>query len=132
MSEANLAVVRRIYDEIVDDPDSIRDHYHPDYEMDLRDVGPDIGVVRGFDAADAALRPYFEMFDEFEVVIDEVIHEDEKHVVVAVHDGGRMRGSDAEVRNPRFHVFTFRDGKVVRFTPHLERERALADVGVAE
>jgi ketosteroid isomerase-like protein len=133
MSEKNLEIVRRIYDEVVARPEAIRHLYGPDYEMDLTDVGgPDVGVVRGFDAADEVLRTYFEMFEDFEVEIDEVIHADEDHVVLAIHDGGRMQGSDFEVRTPRFHVATFRDGKVVRLSAHLDKDRALEAAGLSE
>jgi hypothetical protein len=43
-----------------------------------------------------------------------------------------MPGSDSEVRNHRFHVYAFRDGKVVRFSSHLDKTRALESAGVRE
>jgi ketosteroid isomerase-like protein len=132
MSQENVEIVRRIYDEYVDRPEAVRELYHPDYETDVTDVAPDIGVIRGFDAANEAFRPYFETFEDFYVEIEEVIHADEEHVVIEVHDGGRMRGSDSEVRNHRFHVYAFRDGKVVRFSSHLDRNQALEAAGVRE
>ena len=91
----------------------------------------DIGVVRGFDATDEAVRPYYDTFEDFHVEIEEVIHAHEDHVVTSVHDGGRLRGSDTEVRNHRFHVFTFLDGKVVRFSAHFDRNQALEAAGLS-
>jgi ketosteroid isomerase-like protein len=134
VSEENekVAVVRRIYDMIPAMPEAIRDLYFPDFEMDLTEVAWDVGVVRGLDAADAALRPYYETFDDFHIEIDEVIHADQEHVITALHDGGRMRGSDSEVRNSRFHVWTFRDGKVVRLSAHADKDRALEAAGMSE
>ena len=132
MSEANVEIVRRIYDEIVASPEAVRELYASDYELDVTDIGPDIGVIRGFDAANEALRSYFETFEDFYIEIEEVIHADEEHVVTEVHDGGRMPGSDSEVRNHRFHVFAFRDGKVVRFSSHLDKSRALEAAGLSE
>jgi ketosteroid isomerase-like protein len=132
MSEENVEVVRRIYDEYVDRPEAVRELYHPDYETDVTDVAPDFDVIRGFDAALEALRSYMETFEDFYIELDEVIHADEEHVVVEVRDGGRMRGSDSVVRNPRFHVYAFRDGKVVRFSSHLDKNRALEAAGLSE
>jgi ketosteroid isomerase-like protein len=125
MSQENVEIVRRIYDEIVTRPEAVRELYASDYEMDTTDIAPDVGVIRGFDAALEALRPYFETFEDFYIEIEEVVHADEESVVTEVHDGGRMPGSDSEVRNHRFHVFAFRDGKLVRFSSHLDRNRAL-------
>jgi ketosteroid isomerase-like protein len=132
VSQENVEIVRRIYDEYVASPEAVRELYAPDYEIDLADIAPDIGVIRGFDAALDALRPYFETFEDFHIEIEEVIHADEDRVVTDVHDGGRMPGSDSEVRNHRFHVFAFRDGKVVRFSSHLDRNRALEAAGLRE
>ena len=131
MSQENVEIVRRIYDDVVR-PEAIRELYAPNYEMDTTDIAPDVGVIRWFDASAEVLRSYFETFEDFYVEIDEVIHTDEEHVVTEVHDGGRMPGSDSEVRNHRFHVFAFRDGKVVRFSSHLDRNRALEAAGLSE
>ena len=116
MSEENVEVVRRIYDEIVARPEAVRELYHPDYETDVTDVAPDFDVIRGFDAALEALRSYMETFEDFYIELDEVIHADEEHVVVEVRDGGRMRGSDSVVRNHRFHVYVFRDGGLQKYS----------------
>ena len=132
MSEENVEVVRRIYDEYVDSPEAVRELYAPDYETDVTDVAPDFGVIRGFDASLEALRLYFETFEDFYIELEEVIHADEERVVTEVHDGGRMRGSDSEVRNHRFHVYAFRDGKVVRFSSHIAKNRALEAAGLRE
>jgi ketosteroid isomerase-like protein len=132
MSEENVETMRRIYAEQVSHPEAVRELYEPDYEMDLTDAAPDIGVVRGFDAVEEALRPYWEMFDDFRYEIEEVIHADERQVVIAARDGGRMRGSNSEVWNRFFHVWTFRAGKVIRHSAHLDRNRALKAAGMRE
>jgi ketosteroid isomerase-like protein len=132
MSDENVEIVRRIYDWIPGPPEPVRKFFDPDYEMDLTDFQMDIGVVRGFDAVDRAIRQYYEAFETFHIEIEELIDADEDHVVASVHDGGRMRGSDSEVRTHRFHVWTFRDGKVVRFSGHYDRNRALEAAGLQE
>ena len=132
MSQENVEIVGRIYDEIVASPEAVRELFAPDYESDTTDIAPDIGVIRGFDAFVEALHSYFETFEDFHIEIEEVVHADEGHVVTEVHDGGRIPGSGSEVRNHRFHVFAFRDGKVVRFSCHLDRNRALEAAGLRE
>ena len=95
MSQENVEVVRRIYDEYVARPEAVRELYPPDYETDVTDVAPDFDVIRGFDAALEALRSYMETFEDFYIELEEEIHADEEHVVVEVRDGGRMPGSDS-------------------------------------
>jgi ketosteroid isomerase-like protein len=131
MSRENVEIVRRIYDEFAR-PEAIRELYHPDFEMDAVDAAPDVGVIRGCDAMVEALRSNFEMFEDLHLEIDEVIHTDDEHVMIAMHDMGRMRGSDSEVRNHRFHLFAFRDGKIVRFSSYLDRNRALEAAGLSD
>ena len=62
------------------------------------------------------MREYWETFEAYHVEIDEVIYADEGRVVDVVRDGGRMRGTDAEVWNRFFHVWTFADGRIVRLS----------------
>jgi ketosteroid isomerase-like protein len=132
MSEENVEIVRRIYADYVDRPEAVRELFGSDFEFDGSDTAPDIGVVRGFDAFGDALRTYIESFEQFRVEVEDVIHSDERLVIVAVIDEGRMRGSDAEVRNHRFHVWTLRDAKVVRFSTHLDRAQAFEAAGLQE
>jgi ketosteroid isomerase-like protein len=132
MSKENVEIVQRIYDDVVASPESVRELYHPDYEFDATDIAPDIGVIRGFDAANEAIRSYFETFEDFHIDVEEVIRADEECVVTEVHDGGRLPGSDSDVRNHRFHAWTFRDGKVIRLSSHSDRVRALEACGLSE
>ena len=53
-------------------------------------------------------------------------------VVTVVRDGGRLKGSDAEVWNRFFHVWAFRSGKVLRLSVHTDRDRALEAAGLRE
>ena len=84
----------------------------------------------GVEAANAAIREYWETFEDFSVKLEEVIHADEKRVVTRVRDGGRIKGSDSEVWSTFFHVWTFADGKVTRLSLHNDRNRALEAAGL--
>jgi ketosteroid isomerase-like protein len=94
----------------------------------MREVGA--GALP-LDATQQALREYFETFEDFHVEIVELIQPDGEHVVATIRDGGRIRGSDAEVSNRYFHVWTFRDRRIVRLSAHTERGRALEAVGLS-
>ena len=89
----NVQTVRRIYAEQVAHPEAVRELYDPDYETDLTDAGPDVGVVVGFDAAEEALRPYWEIFEDFRYEIEEVIHADER---ASDHRRPRRRADEGE------------------------------------
>ncbi len=60
------------------------------------------------------------------------MYADSERVVTAVRDGERMKASNAKVSNRFFHAWTLRDGKVVRLSSHLLKERAMAAVGLSE
>jgi ketosteroid isomerase-like protein len=72
------------------------------------------------------------IFEDFSLEFKEVVHADEERVVTAVRDGGRIKGSDAEIWNDLFHVWTFRDGKILRVSSHNEKSRALKAAGLRE
>jgi ketosteroid isomerase-like protein len=136
MSQENQEIVRRQYERINTDYkaeyEGERELFDPDYELDARDVAAGMGIVRGYDAAQDAVQEYWDMFEDFHIELKEVLHADENRVVTAVRDGGRMKGSDTEVWNDLFHVWTFRDGRVLRISSHNDKNRALEAAGLRE
>ena len=130
MSQENVEIVRRAFEVVNARLEFPRELFHPDYELDLTDsAGP---VLQGIGAAQETMREYWETFDDFQYEIEEVIHADEKHVVVSVRDGGRMKGSGAEVWTRFFDVVTLREDKIVRLSAHTDRNRALEAAGLKE
>jgi ketosteroid isomerase-like protein len=133
MSQKNVEVVLRIYREVSagvwEAPPELFD---PGYEVDLTDAGPDLGVIPGVEATEAALRGYSETFEDFRIELVGVIHADEQRVVTAIRDGGRLKGSEAEVWNRFFHVWIFRDGRIVRRSSHTDETQALEAAGLRE
>ena len=132
MSEENVELVSRAYEGINAHLRSAPELFGPADEVDATEVAPDVGVVQGYEASNEAFLPYWNTFDAFHIEIDEVIHADEGRVVTAIRDGGRIKGSDAEVWNRFFHVWTFGDGKIVRLSIHTDRGRALEAAGLRE
>ena len=133
MSQENVELVRRIYNEVSAGQWKAQPElFDPDYEVDLTDAGPDLGVIRGVEATETALRGYTETFENFRIELLEVIHADDDYVITAIRDGGKLRGSDSEVWNRFFHVWTFRDGRIRRRTSHRDKEQALEAAGLSE
>jgi len=132
MSGENVEAVRRVYECVSAGRGWPRELFDAaEFQSDMRAVGVGVGVV-GFDTTQTALREYFDTFGEFHVEIEELIHADEGRVVVTIRDGGRIKGSDAEVSNCYFHVWAFRAGQIVRLSVHSERRQALEAAGLSE
>lgn len=131
MSQENLEVVRRVYAAYAERGELPLEFVSEDFEFDVSDVMPDAIGVQGLTAAEPLFRSYAEMFDGFQITLEEVIAANEAQVVTAVRDGGRIKGTDAEVENQFFHVWTLRSGKVVRWSSHAERNRALSAAGLS-
>jgi SnoaL-like domain len=93
MSEKNVETVRLVYEGVSARLEVPRELFDPDYEFDNTELWPDIGEVLGFQAAQEAMREYWETFEAYHVEIEEVIHADDGRVVNVVRDGGRMRGT---------------------------------------
>ena len=132
MSQTNVEIVRRVYEEINARLDVPSELFDREYEMDMRDILWDVGIRRGIEAAREGFLQYAQTFEDFRVELREVIHADGQHVVTEIRDGGRLKGSDAEIWNRYFNAWTFRDGKVVRVSSHTDRARALEAAGVSD
>jgi ketosteroid isomerase-like protein len=137
VSRENVEIVRGLLDAF-----ARRDHesafalYDPEIEFDateVRETIPDLaGVYHGHDGVRTYWRRWLSAWSELTFEIDDVI--DAGDSVVALisnqHQKGRLSGIDTSM--PRYAiVFTFRDGKVVRWKNYLDPERAFAAVGVS-
>jgi ketosteroid isomerase-like protein len=74
-----------------------------------------------------------EAFDDYRMLPEEFIDAGEDRVLVFSREGGRGKGSGAEVEtHPTAHLWTLRDGKAVRMQSYWERSEALEAAGVRE
>jgi ketosteroid isomerase-like protein len=74
-----------------------------------------------------------EVFDDYRMVAEEFIDAGDDQVLVFAPEGGRGKGSGAEVRtHPTAHLWTIRDGKAVRMQSYWERSDALEAVGLSD
>ena len=132
MSQENIATVTRFYAEVGKRKALPPEFFAPDCVTDWAEVSPDFNRLEGVDATQKALGPYFETFDNYHVDVLQVVRMDQHRVVVAVRDGGRIRGSGAEVWNRYFHAWVFREGKATWLSSHTNQAQALKAVGLEE
>jgi ketosteroid isomerase-like protein len=103
----------------------------PEIELKTADRVTSPGTYRGREQI-------IQFFEDFFGAFDEVLAEPEQYfvaddrIVVFVHVRSRPKGSSAWVENRVGHLWTFRDGKVLRFEIFPERNRALEAVGLPE
>ena len=104
--------------------------------LDVSHAGiPGIGVYRGYDE----VRSVFEddwfrafPFEEWEVVVEELIDVGGDQVVAMSRQRGRGASSGAGAELELANLVTVRDGQVVRLVIFLEREEALKAAGLSE
>jgi ketosteroid isomerase-like protein len=132
MSRENVELIRRYYALFAERGEPPWEFHAQDMEFDATAVMPDLGILRGDRAAWPALQAYVETFDDFRIELEEVVASNDEHVVTAVRDGGRLKGSAEEVHNRFFHAWTIRGGEVTRWSTYLNPIDALEAVGLAE
>ena len=97
-----------------------------------RDPPPDIhGVYVGRDSVIEASRRYWGTWDEYSLDADELIDAGSS-VVVVVHERGRGRGSGAPFDRRWAQVWTFREGRTVRWELFVDKAEAVKAAGLSE
>jgi ketosteroid isomerase-like protein len=132
VSQENVELVRRVYEEITVRRELPAEWFAPSCITDFTDVAPDGGVHHGVEAANAAIAPYFGMFENFHVAVARIVHADHGRVVAAIRDGGQLRDSSREITSRYFHAWSFHKGKVLRLSSHTDETAALKAVGLEE
>jgi ketosteroid isomerase-like protein len=133
MSE-NLDLVRSIYADWERGDFRSAEWAHPQIEY-VRADGPEPGTWTGLTRMAEAARTYLDAWNDFRFVADEYRELDNGRVLVLYHSFGRGKTSGVElgqVRTRAAHVWHVRDRKVVKFVIYLDRDRALAHLGLKE
>jgi uncharacterized protein len=129
LSEENLAIIREGYrafsrGELADLAGLL------DPEIEWKAV-EDTTPKHGFDGVLESIAGWFEVWDDFHFDLEELIDAGEN--VIAVAKGrGRVSGSDREVSERFFQVWTVRAGKVVGFHEYKTRDEALKAAGLSQ
>ena len=129
MSEENVELVRRGMSD-VDHFWAMLDEY---VVWDLRHWPMlDLDEVHvGRDAVINASRHYWGTWDEYRVDADEIIDAGQS-VVVILRERGRGKGSGAPVEQLHPQIWTFREGRIVRWESFRSRAEALEAAGLSE
>jgi ketosteroid isomerase-like protein len=132
MSQQNVEIVRRIYEEgwFDRDPEPLLALVTSDVEFVNPRDAVDSGIRRGPAGVHRAFRNIQETFDVSRHELGDLFGAGDV-VVAAVRFIARTRGSDIDVVQEEAHTWTLRDGKVVRFEWGRDLEAALEAVGLS-
>jgi ketosteroid isomerase-like protein len=126
----NLELVRSIYAAWERGDFSSAEWAHPEIEFVVPD-GPDPGSWKGLAEMTESWRSQVSAWEAFRAVADEFRQLDDERVLVLSSLRGRGKTSALAVGQKGAELFHIRDGKVTRLVTYWERERALADLGLA-
>ena len=106
---------------------------HPEIENEIVG-GPSSGSRRGLAGMAELWRDFLSAWEDVRFGADEYRELDGERVLALTHASGRGRTSGLElsqIRTQGAHRFHIRDGKVTRLVIYWDRDRALADLGLA-
>jgi ketosteroid isomerase-like protein len=133
MPSANLDLVRSIYAAWERGDYSSADWAHPEIECVVAD-GPDAGAWRGLIEMPQVRRALLHAWEDFRTEAEEYRDLDHERVLVLIRRTGRGKTSGLELGQlgtKGAGVFHLREGKVTRLVTYWNRDRALADLGLA-
>jgi ketosteroid isomerase-like protein len=129
----NLDLVRSIYAAWEGGDWRSTEWMHPEIEFVMAD-GPDPGTWTGVAGMAGGWYDFLNAWDDFRAEAEEFREIDSERVLVLAHNSGRGKTSGLELgqmRTRAANVFHIRDSKVVKFVIYWDRDRALADLGLA-
>jgi ketosteroid isomerase-like protein len=130
MSEANVAVVRGMWEAFLrNDPDAVRAAFDPDVEWDGTNL-PDGKISRGLDAVVDHAARWADMWDGWEVELEDVIDAGEDRVIAFIRERGHSKtGLDMDERHSELYVIS--GGKIVYRKGFSDPHEALVEAGLA-
>ena len=133
VQQANVEALRPVYEEWGRGNFSPRfDVYAPEMEWGWSDEFPGLSPVAADpEARSSRLGEWLSQWDGWRCEAEEYLPADD-HVVVLTRYTGRGRGSGASVDTPGAHLWTLRDGKVIRLEIFSSRSKALEAAGLTE
>ena len=112
-------------------PEVLYELLAPDVVLDASRLGiPDIGVHHGHDGVREFWRRWLGPWDAWEFAPEEFIDANDE-VVVSIRQRGQGKGSGVWAELSHSQVWTFRDGKVVRWAMYQTIDEALRAAGTA-
>ena len=132
---ANVELVRSIYADLERGDWSrlfqmASERTHPEFELVIAD-GPLAGSFPGVAEAEESFYGMLAAWEEIRFEVEEYRALDDERVLVLEHRRARGKGSGVETGAKAAGVAHFRDGKITRLVMYYDRDRALADLGLA-
>jgi len=93
--------------------------------------GPEPVRWIGRESVRAQNKSFSSVWGDYRVEAEQVRELDDERMLVLTRYSGRAKTSGLEVRTEGAHVLHVRDGKVTRYVRYWDRDRALADLGLA-
>ena len=134
MSEANVEIVRRIYEELGrGNLRALPQFYDPDILVEGFSYSnpTEHFVGRGFDELTRYVRAFLSEFRDYRIVGEEFVAVDDNHVFVSGHHTAIGRESGVPVRDPAHALWTLRGGRVVEFRIGRDRTQILEAAGLS-
>ena len=134
--ESNIVLIEKLYESFA----------ARDYEAVMSNFGEDMVWIAADNSPLADQSPYhgvpairsgvFERidagFEKLIVVPDEIYGAETGRVVVLGHYHGKFRGAPEEFRTQVAHIWTVRDGRVVKFQQYLDTLKVSRDAGAVQ
>jgi ketosteroid isomerase-like protein len=133
MASTNLNLVRSIYAAWEHGDFGAADWAHPEIEFVFAD-GPSPGSWTGLAGMADGWRDVLSSWDGYRVTAEEYRELDDERVLVLLRVSGSGKTSGLELGQVRArggNIFYVRNGKVMRLVVYFDRERALAELGLA-
>ena len=128
----NAAVVRRAWEAwMARDNETALSLYDPDVELDFTAGSQAMGIYgtyRGLNGIRDFFRDWLATWEDYDSEIEGLVDAGD-HVVAFMHEWGRGRQSGVPLEFRQAHVWTVRDGKLLRLRVYTSREEALRAVG---
>ena len=132
MSQENVETLRRGYEAMSrGDWGAAFEAAEPDFEFVPPNQSPVSAPMRGADEVRDWLADQEETVGELSIALDELVEAGE-FIVALIRLRIRPHGGDADFELRIAHLWTLRDGKLVRCEVFPERERALQAAGLSE
>jgi ketosteroid isomerase-like protein len=137
MSEADVQLFRSWTEQMAVAEDPLGFWYESVWAEDIdhraiEGAPDDHGPIIGRDAMRAYLAEWYEMFDGFEVAVEDVIDAGDGLVLTVYRISGQAKASGVPVETTLATIWTIRDGKIVRGREYLTKDEALRAAGLAE
>lgn len=134
MAQENVEILSESWDLWVHgDAEGMFERFDPEIVWDLTHFRewPD-RTYRGIEGVRRFLREWLEVWDAYEVGIDETVAAPDGRVVVLAWQRGKGRHSGLPMEMEWAQIVTVRDGKVMRVENYASRDEALEAAGLPE